>query len=45
VTTTMLDDARAAAGHAWAFWRPLCYGSVVTAVLCVLIAGLAWLMN
>jgi hypothetical protein len=45
VTTTMLDDARAAAGHAWAFWRPLCYTSAAAAALCVLIAGLAWLMN
>jgi hypothetical protein len=36
---------RAAASHAWAFWRPMCYTAAIATALCVTIAGLAWLMN
>jgi hypothetical protein len=41
----MLDDARDAARHAWAFWRPMYCVSAIATALCGLIAGLAWLVN
>jgi hypothetical protein len=36
---------RAAASHAWAFWRPMYCVCGAAAALCVLIAGMAWVMN
>jgi hypothetical protein len=36
---------RAAASHAWAFWRPLYCVSAAATALCVTIAGIAWLMQ